>query len=202
MMTNAVYLYEGNLYINLTNRCPCNCTFCIRTQMDGLGSADSLWLDRDPTAEEVIEDLGAYNLNDYDEIVFCGYGEPLCALDALLAVSRFIKSTGTRAKTRINTNGLGDLINGKPTAPLLKGLIDIVSVSLNAPDPKSYQAVVHSDYGEASFQAMLDFAVSCKPYVPVVKFTVVDVIDKQEIDDCFAISQRLNIPLRVRTFQS
>lgn len=200
-MNNLVYTFEGKLYINLTNRCPCSCTFCIRAQMDGLGSADNLWLERDPTAGEILEALQAYPLDDYPEIVFCGYGEPFCALDNLLAVARHLRSV-TTARIRINTNGLGDLINGKPTAPLLEGLIDVVSISLNAPNAHDYQAIVRSRYGEAAFQAMLDFAVSCKPYVPVVKFTVVDVIGREAVADCQALSDQLGIPLRVRAFQS
>lgn len=75
-MEELLYTYDGKLYINLTNKCPCRCTFCIRSQMDGLGSAQSLWLEHEPSADEVIAAFAHYHPADFDEIIFCGYGEP------------------------------------------------------------------------------------------------------------------------------
>ena len=139
-MEDILYVYGDSLYVNLTNKCPCRCTFCIRSQKEGLGTAESLWLDHDPTAEEVIAAFGDYDLSAYQEVIFCGYGEPMCALDTLLAVCRYLRGVGG-VKIRVNTNGLGDLIHGKPTAPLLEGLVDTVSVSLNTSDAEKYNAV-------------------------------------------------------------
>lgn len=196
-MEEILYEYEGNLYVNLTNQCPCSCTFCIRSQQEGLGTADSLWLDHDPTPDEVLSAFAARDLSQYGEVIFCGYGEPFCALDNLLAACRYIRSVSP-VKTRVNTNGLGDLICQKPTAPLLEGLLDTVSISLNAPDADAYAALSRPSYGPAAFDAMLRFAADCKRYVSSVKFSVVDVITPRQIDACRTLAERMGIPLRVR----
>lgn len=195
-MEETVYEYDGGLYVNLTNRCPCRCNFCIRSQADGLGSADSLWLEHEPTAGEVLSAFQKFNLSDYQEVVFCGYGEPLCALETLLEVSRGLKESGM--KLRINTNGLGDVINGKPTVPLLKGLIDVMSISLNAPDAQGYNALCHPSV-ENAYEAMLAYARACKDNFDT-RFSVVDVIGPDEIARCKKIAEEMGIPLRVRHF--
>lgn len=197
-MEEIVYEYGGGLYVNLTNRCPCRCNFCIRSQTDGLGSADSLWLEHEPAAEEVLSAFEKYNLSHYQEVIFCGYGEPLCALDTLLEVSRHLKKSGIRL--RINTNGLGDLIHGKPTVPLLKGLIDAVSISLNAPDAQCYDALCHPAF-ENAYEAMLAYARACRDNFDT-HFSVVDVIQPAEIARCKMIAEELGIPLRVRHFSA
>ena len=198
-MEDILYVYGDSLYVNLTNKCPCRCTFCIRSQKEGLGTAESLWLDHDPTAEEVLAAFGDYDLSAYQEVIFCGYGEPMCALDTLLAVCRYLRGVGG-VKIRVNTNGLGDLIHGKPTAPLLEGLVDAVSVSLNTSDAEKYNAVCRPSFGPAAYDAMLQFAVDCKRYVPAVKFSIVDVIPPDEIEICKQTAARLGIPLRIRHF--
>ena len=104
-----------NVYVNITNRCPCRCEFCIRNFTDHLGGTDSLWLDREPTVEEVIALLQAEDLSPYSEAVFCGYGEPTERLDEMLAIARWIKAN-TPLRVRVNTNGLSDLIHGRDTA--------------------------------------------------------------------------------------
>ena len=120
---DVLYDYASGLYANLTNRCPCRCEFCIRTMVDSLGDADSLWLKREPAVDEVKELLKEWNLSKHTELVFCGYGEPMERLDDVLSLCRYIKET-TNLKTRINTNGLSDLIHGRETAPKLEGLVD------------------------------------------------------------------------------
>lgn len=198
-MEEIVYEYGGGLYVNLTNRCPCRCTFCIRSQTDGLGTADSLWLEHEPTADEVMAAFGAFRLDDYKEVVFCGYGEPLCALDTMLEVSRRLKKISS-LKLRINTNGLGDRINGRPTIPLMKGLIDIVSISLNAPDAACYDALCRPSL-EGAYETMLTFARECKDVFDT-RFSVVDVISPEEISRCKKIAEEMGIPLRVRHFSN
>ena len=200
-MTDSVYEYGGGLYVNLTNRCPCRCTFCIRAQQEGLGSSQSLWLEHEPTAAEVIRALGEHDLSRYGELIFCGYGEPFCALDTMLEVCRYVKSLGG-VRLRVNTNGLGDLIQKKPTAPLLEGLMDTVSVSLNAPTAARYAQVTQPAYGEDAFAAMLTFATDCRRFVPDVRFTVVDIITPDEVAACRALADAHGIPLRVRHFET
>lgn len=198
-MEDILYTYGENLYVNLTNRCPCSCTFCIRSQKQGLGSAETLWLDHDPTVDEVITAFGAYRLADFDELIFCGYGEPFCALENMLAVCRYVRSVSD-IKIRVNTNGLGDLINNRETPPLLTGLIDTVSVSLNAPDAQSYLNVTRPSFGIQSFDAMIGFAKRCKAASLQVVFSIVDVLPPEEIEACRHLSKQTGIPLRIRHF--
>jgi len=200
-LSNIIYEYGGGLYINLTNKCPCNCRFCIRGQTQGAGSAASLWLEDEPTAEQVISALGAIRLDNYTEIVFCGFGEPFCALENLLAICRHLRERAGCPPVRINTNGLGDLINSRPTAPLLEGLVDVISISLNASDGEKYNDLCRPSFGEAAFAAMLKFAGDCKKYVPDVRFSLVDTVAEDEIARCGEIAQKLDTPLRIRHFE-
>lgn len=193
-----VYSVHNNLYINLTNRCPCSCTFCIRNNGDGAYGSDTLWLEREPERDEVIKAAGEYSPDSYNEIVFCGYGEPMERAEDVVYIGKELKRLYGK-KIRLNTNGLGDKINGKPTAPMLEGAVDIVSVSLNSGNAKDYNAVTRPKW-EDSFDAMLKFACECKKYVPEVMFTVVDVISEREIAESRALSEKLGIPLRIRSY--
>ena len=198
-MTDILYTLGKGLYVNLTNKCPCRCRFCIRENGDGVGSAGNLWFEHDPTLKQVLEAFETVKLEDYEELIFCGYGEPTCALDTMLAVCRYVRGKSA-IPIRLNTNGLGDLINKKETAPLFHGLIDTVSVSLNAPTKEAYLDVTRPSFGEKAFDAMLQFAVSCKGQVPHVQFTVVDVIPAEDIAASQKLADGLGIPLRVRTY--
>ena len=153
-------LYElgANLYVNITNRCPCRCTFCIRQKSDGVGSGANLWLEHEPDFDEVIQAFEQKELSRYQAVVFCGYGEPLERIDLLIAVCKYLKEKDPDSVIRVNTNGLSDLIHGFPTVRLLKGLVDSVSISLNAPDAASYNRLCRPRFGEAAFDAMLTFA--------------------------------------------
>lgn len=195
---NIAYRYGDGLYLNITNRCACACTFCIRLDYEGLGNADSLWMERDPAAEEVKESIRKEDLSEYREIVFCGYGEPTESLEVLLETCRFLREYAPEMSIRLNTNGLADLVNKRSVAPLLEGLVDTVSVSLNAPNARRYMEIVNPAFGEESYQAMLSFARDCKQYVPRVVFTVVDVLEPGEVEQCRDIARQAGIPLRVR----
>ena len=121
------YEIGDKLYLNITNKCPCNCTFCIRHNGDGAYGSDPLWLEHQPTAEEVIDNIKKRDLDSYKEIIFCGYGEPTCELEILKETAKYIKSV-TKTPIRINTNGLSDLINKRETPAEFKGLVDIISI--------------------------------------------------------------------------
>lgn len=196
-MADIVYTYEGSAYLNITNKCPCACIFCIRSNGDGLGSADTLWHKKDPSFDEIKAEIDSFDFSPYKEVVFCGYGEPTEALDNLIRTAEYIKEK-LGLKIRVNSNGLSDLINGKETAHLLEGLVDCISISLNAPDAESYQRVSQSAFGNEAFPALLKFAGDCKKYIPEVKFTVVDVITDEEIRKCQEIADSMGIKLRVR----
>ena len=132
------YTVGDSLYVNTTNRCSNSCEFCVRSHGEELYG--DLWLDREPTKEEILADIEARTLSDYKELVFCGYGEPTERLDDILWVCRKVKENND-VKIRINTNGHSDLINGRDTTPEFKDCFDTVSISLNCADAKSYQAV-------------------------------------------------------------
>ncbi len=196
-----VYAVHGNLYINITNRCPCSCTFCIRNQNDGAYGSDTLWLEREPTCEEVLACFDDIDVSMYDEFVFCGYGEPMVRAEDLSYIGKTLKALYPEKKIRLNTNGLADKIHKKPVAYLLEGAVDIVSISLNSGNSKDYLAVTRPKWKD-SFEALLSFASDCKKYVPEVMFTVVDVLSTEEIEQSKAISQKLGIPLRIRKYDS
>ena len=200
-MMTITYPAHTSLYVNMTNRCPCACTFCLRQNKDYVFDSDSLWLDREPTVQEVCDSIDARGIDNYDEIVFCGYGEPTERLYDLLEVAKYIKSKSD-IKIRINTNGLADLICGEKTAPRLKGLIDTVSISLNAINKEEYLEVVRPKFGIDSFDAMLSFTKDCTQYVPSVIMTVVDVVtseQKQQI--CRSICESVGATFRVRPYE-
>ena len=162
--------------------------------------SDTLWLDREPTIQEICDSLDSWNLEEYEEVVFCGFGEPTERLYDLLEVAKYIKSK-SNIKIRINTNGLSDLIWNEPTAPKLKGLIDTVSVSLNATNKEDYLAVVRPKFGIDSFDAMLRFTKDCTQYVESVMMTVVDVVTtKEEQEKCREICESIGATFRVRAY--
>lgn len=197
-----LYQVKSSLYVNLTNRCPCACTFCLRHNGDGVFGSDSLWLEREPTLDEVLAEFRKHDLDAYDEIVFCGYGEPTERLDDLLKVAAYIRSV-SQTPIRINTNGMADLIWQKPTAHLLKGLVDTVSISLNSPDKEEFYKLTRSKFGADSYDAMKQFAVDCKQYVPHVVMTIVDVVTTpEEQEACRKICEELGVTLRIRPFES
>ena len=194
-----LYEYENGLYVNLTNRCTCACTFCIRLGHDGVGSADSLWLSRDPSEDEVLAAFREKDLSQYTEVVFCGYGEPTEALDVLIAAANYVRSVSD-ISIRLNTNGLGSLSSGKDVPKLLEGLIDVMSVSMNAPTEEEYLQVTQPCFGKGAFDAMLDYVRACKPLFPKVMVTAVDVITDEQASRCQALADELGVPFRLRTF--
>lgn len=200
-MMTITYPVNRGIYINMTNRCPCACTFCLRQNADSVYGSEPLWLDREPTVEEVCASIDAWNLAEYDEIVFCGYGEPTERLDDLLLVAKHIREVSD-IKIRINTNGLADLIAGESTAHRLEGLIDTVSISLNATNAEDYEKVVRPKFGIKSYDAMLAFTRDCVKYVPNVVMTVVDVVtSKEEQEKSREICESLGAKLRIRPFE-
>ena len=190
------YTIGDKIYINLTNRCNCDCTFCIRNTETGVSGYD-LWLSSEPDAQMVIAELQNMDLESCEEVVFCGYGEPTLALDVLIEVARFLKKS-THLPIRIDTNGLANLYYGEDITPRLYSLIDTVSVSLNAKNARDYEALCRPEYGEAAFEGMLSFVRQCKRYIPHVVLTVVDVLAPTDIEECKKIAAKLGVPLRVR----
>lgn len=199
-IANLDSVKEKSVYVNLTNRCPCSCTFCLR-QTKEMQESNSLWLKEEPTVDEVIKEFQKYDLNDFKEVVFCGFGEPMERVDDVIQIAGVLKLYRKDLPIRINTNGLGNLIHQRDITPLLKGCIDIVSISLNAPDEKEYLELTRNKFGNKSFQAMLDFAKECLKYVPHVVMSVVDIIGQEKIEKCQKICDDIGVKLRVRPFE-
>ena len=193
-LENAPKIGE-NLYINLTNRCSNRCTFCVR---DGKETYEghALWLKGgEPTAEQVIAEIK--DPKAYREIVFCGFGEPTYRLAEMLEICRYVHKNG--GKTRLNTNGHGNVINNRNIAPDLAKMLDGVNISLNAPDAESYNAVCPSVI-ENAFYALLEFAGECKKSGVNCWFSVVDCIGAEAVEKCRKVAEKTGIPLRVREF--
>lgn len=200
-MLTIHYPIGNKLYLNITNRCHCQCTFCIRQDRDSVGGSNSLWLEHEPSLREILDSLQDVRWADYQEVVFCGYGEPTERLDILLEVCRFLRQTAPELPIRLNTNGLGDMVHGREIAPLLAGWIDVISISLNAPHKDRYLEITRPALGDDSFDCLLQFAASARNHLPRVLFSVVDVISPEEIAQCQALAAKMGIPLRVRELE-
>ena len=195
---SIVYDYFGGLYINLTNKCPNACEFCIRNFTNSLGDADSLVLKEDPSVDEVKKELERWDVSGYDEVVFCGYGEPTERLPELLELARHIKAKYGK-QIRINTNGLADLIWGRPTAPDLTGVIDAVSVSMNEADAQKYYDLCHPRFGLKSYDAVIKYIEDVRDYVPYVAVSVVTgAISRESVAICQAKAKELGVVFKMR----
>lgn len=197
-MADILYTYKDQVYANITNKCNCRCRFCIRSHEDGVGDADTLWHKTDPTLEQIKEAMAAFDFTGYKELVFCGYGEPTCALDNLVASAKYAKEK-YGLSIRVNTNGLANLYYGKDVIPFLAQAVDSVSISLNAPTSEQYNEVSRPQLDNA-FEGLLQFATECKGQIPSVKLTIVDVLPKEEIEACKKLAASLDIPLRIRKY--
>ena len=196
-----LYEVHHNLYVNLTNKCPCACTFCLRQTRDHMEQSDVLWLEHEVTIEELIQAIQETAIEKYEEIVFCGFGEPTEALSVLLEGAKYLKAHYDKP-IRINTNGLGNLIHGKDITPQFEGLIDTISISLNTPNADKYHELVRSKFGEQSFEAMLAFAKACTKHIPhVVMTTVATTLTAEEEEACRKICQEIGTAYRIRPWE-
>ena len=195
-MADILYTYKDSVYANITNKCNCRCTFCIRFVKEGVGDADTLWHQTNPTLDEVLDAIRDFDFTGYNELVFCGYGEPTCQLDILLEAAAYAKRE-KNLKIGLNTNGQGSAQNGRDIVPELAGVIDSVSVSLNAPSKEEYEAVtrpLHQD----GFEHMIEFTKRCREEIKDVRWSIVDVLPPGEIERCRALSIKHDIPLKIR----
>lgn len=194
------YKFDGKMYANITNHCPCSCTFCIRKNGDSVGDTDSLWLEHEPEYQEIIDAFDSFDKEGIDELVFCGYGEPLMRANILVMVADYVKSK-TNMKIRVNTNGLISFMDPLFDLSSLKYKIDKVSISLNASDPDKYYRITNSKYGLPSYNSMLNFALRVQEYVPEVSFTIVDCdLDEEEIEKCRERAKDCGVSLRIRHY--
>ncbi len=203
---SIVYRYKNGLYVNLTNRCPTACVFCVKNtwKMDYRGSNLNLG-GADPSPAEVIalakEEWAAA---PFEEFVFCGYGEPTMRLEAMLTCARMIKN-GRAAplpralKVRLNTNGLANAVWGRNVVPELKGLIDSVHVSLNTADPAQWLALMRplEPWASDGYEKVKEFIREASLLLPEIFVTAVE--DKDIDTEKFkALAERLGAETRIR----
>ncbi len=189
------YRIRNSLYLNITNQCTLACAFCPKFD-DWMVKGHYLKLDHEPPSAEIYDAIG--DPTHYQEVVFCGYGEPTLALDRLKEIASWLKGKGV--KTRLNTEGLGNLVHGRNILPELKGLIDAISISLNAPDAKTYAKICPSRFGELAYPAVKEFIQEAKNHIPEVVASAV-ALPKLDIEACrYIAEQELGVSFRVRPY--
>lgn len=200
-MTDIIYQLEGGTYLNITNKCPCNCAFCIRSKGDAVGEAQRLWFDEEPSFEDIKKAIDSYSWDNVNEAIFCGYGEPTNAYDNLIKTAKYLKQIKPSIKLRLNTNGLADLINEKQTAKEICQSIDIISVSLNSPESNKFDSITRNIYQGKAFDAMIQFTKDCVFQGNEVHMTVVDVINKEDIEKSKELCESLGAKFILRSFE-
>ena len=187
------------MYVNLTNKCSNACDFCVRNERTSY-YGNYLWLRHgDPTVEKVIADSKGFgDLTRFKEVVFCGFGEPTYKVEEMVALCDFFHEKGL--KTRLNTNGQGNLINKRDIVPDLKDKIDFVNISLNASCYEKYQPICRSQFREAGFEGMIEFAKLCRKNGVPCRFSIVDCIGEEEVEACKRLAESAKIQLYVRSY--
>jgi len=147
------YKIRNSLYLNITNRCSNICIFCPKFKEYNLYGNDLL-LKSEPSFEEVMSAIG--EPVGIDEIVFCGFGESLLRLDLLVHIAKELKRR-YNYRIRINTDGQANLVYGRNIIPDLVGLVDCISVSLNAPDAATYTRLCNTPFGADAINTCCDF---------------------------------------------
>ena len=188
------YPIRNSLYLNITNRCTSACTFCVRYFTDYV-KGHNLRLADEPAAEDLIKEIG--DPKRFDEIVFCGYGEPTLRLDVIKAVATEVKKKG--GKVRIDTNGHGNLIHKRNIVPELAGLVDAVSISLNGQNAEIYEKLSQPKFGAAAYDAVKEFIAEAVKYIPSVTATVVSA-PGVDVEACRKIAEGLGAKYRVREY--
>jgi len=196
-LSQIAYKIRNSLYLNITDRCTLVCQFCPKTQGVQQVHEYDLTLEQRPQVDEIIQSIG--DPRTYDEIVFCGYGEPTLRLKVLKQVAGWIKEHG--GKVRINTDGLANLVNKRNVLPELKGLVDALSVSMNAQEESVYNKHCQPAL-PGSFQAMLDFLQQAPGWIPNVTATAIDGLADVDIDACKKLARERGVEFRRRTLDN
>lgn len=192
---NSIIAYplHGNCYLNITSQCTLRCAFCPKYNRSWEVQSYDLRLHREPTVEEVLEAIG--DPARYKEIVFCGLGEPTVRLDALLAIADELKKQG--ARIRVNTDGLASLREGRDVTPELAGVVDSLSISMNAQDEATYIQHTRPKL-EGAFAAMLEFARRAQAQGIEVALTAIDGLEGVDVAACEKIARDIGVKFRRR----
>ncbi len=201
MAMTITYEFDGSLYVNFTNQCSNDCVFCLRNNQSTVNGEDNLWLEHEPSLDEIKADFKTRDMQQYEWVIFCGYGEPLMRFDTCIETAKWLKSTYPHIKIRINTNGQASMIEKRDITPEFDGIIDSISISLNAPDSKRYDELCKSVFGEAAFDGLLDFARRAKAYVPAVTLSIVDKdLTDADKEKCKSLAQECGVAFRIREY--
>ena len=192
--SKVAYAIRNSLYLNITNRCTNSCTFCAKFK-DFTVKGHQLCLEREPSIVEIKAAIG--DPSSWEEVVFCGYGESLLRLDVVKEIAGWLKEQ--RVRVRINTDGQANLVHGRNILADLQGLVDSISVSLNAADAATYQKWCRSEFGEEGYAAILDFLKLAKKYIPSVTATAVE-LPGLDIDACRTLAEQLGVDFRTREY--
>ena len=189
------YELHGNCYLNITDRCTLRCAFCPKFNKTWEVQGYDLRLKFEPSVEQILAAVG--DVSRYQEIVFCGLGEPTLRLDVLLQVAERLKQQA--AKIRVNSDGLANLVHGRDVTPELAGKVDALSISMNAQNEVVYNRHCRpkNEYPGA-YQAMLEFARRAKEFVPSVTLTAIDGLEGVDIEACREIARKLDVHFRRR----
>ncbi len=188
------YRIRDSLYLNLTNRCSNACTFCAKFK-EFVVKGHALKLDHEPDFTEVIRAIG--DPTQYSEVVFCGYGEPLLRLDLVKEVAAWLHQQGV--KVRVNSDGQANLVYGRDILPELAGLVDTISVSLNAADSETYLRICRSPFGERAYPGVKEFLRRAPAHIPEVIATVVT-LPGIDVAACRATAKELGVKFREREY--
>jgi TatD DNase family protein len=192
--SKIAYRIRNSLYLNITNRCSNRCTFCAKFR-DFNVKGHQLKLDHEPDFAEVVAAIG--DPTGYEEVVFCGYGEPLLRLDLIKQVASWLKERGIQV--RINSDGQANLVHQRNILPELEGLIDEISISLNAPNNSDYQRICQSCFGEQGYVALKEFIREAPRYIPKVVASAVTV-PGIDIAACEQLATELGVEFRTRIY--
>ncbi len=192
--SQIAYAIRSSLYLNITNRCTNRCTFCAKFR-DFTVKGHQLCLEREPDSDEIKAAIG--DPAAWEEVVFCGYGESLLRLDVVKEIAGWLKQQGVRV--RINTDGQANLVHGRNVLPELVGLVDSISVSLNAPDASTYQKWCRSEFGEAGYEAVKEFLRLARGVIPEVTATAV-ALPGLDLEACRRVASELGVVFRARDY--
>jgi len=188
-----VYQIRNSLYVNLTDRCTLTCQFCPKHNGSTTVKEHELSLNQLPSAETIIALI--QDPSRYDEIVFCGYGEPTLRLKPLLEIAHWVKQQG--GKTRVNTDGLGSLVNKRNIVPELAECIDSLSISLNAQNESVYQKHCQPALAN-SYQAVQTFIQQAAAQIDDVQVSAINGLEGVDVAKCREIVESLGAEFKQR----
>jgi len=210
--------HPETVYINLTNGCTNSCIFCLRNQKDDVCGAE-MWHDDEYKFEDIVEQFEKFvspstGLTPHPNplpkeresmvksVVFCGYGEPFLRKAMMKEFCKYLRANYPEIKIRVNTNGHANAIYKTNVAEEFKGLIDSVSVSLNAANENDYDEICKPKIKNA-YEEVKKFIKACVDAGMEVSASIVTGFDKIhhiDADECEKIAASLGAKFRNREF--